>query len=54
MGQLYTLMEASRENTDGDSGIEILANEPYDNEYGKGQYTHKVIYLGRYCCSACE
>lgn len=41
-------MEASRENTDGDSGIEIIANEPYENEYGKGQYTHKVIYLGRY------
>lgn len=41
-------MEASRENTDGDSGIEIIANEPYTNEYGQGQYTHKVIYMGRY------
>lgn len=40
-------METSRENTNGDSGVEIRVNEPYENEYGKGQYTHKIFYLGR-------
>lgn len=39
-------MDASRENTDGDSGLEILVNEPYKTENESGQYTHKVIYLG--------
>lgn len=46
VGQLYTLVKASREETQGDTAIEILANEPFENERGKGQYTHKVIHLG--------
>jgi len=27
-------------------GIEILVNEPYEDQKGKGQFTHKRIYLG--------
>ena len=45
--QLYTVVEVSRQETHGqDSGVEILKNEPYDNEHGKGQYTHKIYHLG--------
>ena len=37
------------EETSGDSGVEILKNEPYENEeMGKGQYTYKIYHLGRY------
>ena len=45
--QLYAVVEVSREETHGqDSGVEILKNEPYENEHGKGQYTHKIYHLG--------
>jgi hypothetical protein len=45
--QLFTVVEVSRQETHGqDSGVEILKNEPYDNEHGKGQYTHKIYHLG--------
>lgn len=46
LGQLFTLAEASRENTNGDTGVEIIANEPYENDTSKGQYTHKIFYMG--------
>ncbi|PJF18272.1 Phosphatidylinositol transfer protein beta isoform, partial [Paramicrosporidium saccamoebae] len=45
VGQLHAIAEASREETNGDTGVEILANEPFDNERGSGQYTHKNWYL---------
>ena len=48
IGQLYSVIEASRENTNGDTGVEIVANEPFDNERGSGQYTHKIYHMGRY------
>ena len=47
MAQLYTVGVLSRENTNGDTGIEIIVNEPFTNERGTGQYTHKIIKLGR-------
>lgn len=31
--------------------MEIVANEPFDNERGRGQYTQKIYYLGRYASS---
>jgi len=44
--QLYMVARFSREMTTKGEGIEILKNEPYENEHGKGQFTHKKIYLG--------
>eukprot|EP01132_Coremiostelium_polycephalum_P010834 gene10834-13278_t len=35
----------SKESTKGGEGIEILKNEPYEDEKNKGQYTHKLIHL---------
>jgi hypothetical protein len=37
----------SRQNSNEGEGVEILVNEPYENETGKGQFTHKKIHLGR-------
>lgn len=47
IAQLYAVADMSKSETKGDTGVEILANEPYDNaELGKGQYTHKIYHLG--------
>jgi len=48
VAQLFTVAEVSKEQTSGDAGVEVLKNEPYDNEHGKGQYTHKIYHLGKY------
>lgn len=40
------MIESSRENTKGDTGVEIVANEPFDNDRGSGQYTHKNYHMG--------
>ncbi|XP_022786411.1 phosphatidylinositol transfer protein beta isoform-like [Stylophora pistillata] len=47
IGQLYSVAEASKNETGGGEGIEVLTNEPYENheKYGSGQYTHKVFHL---------
>lgn len=48
-GQLYTVSEASKEATTGQTAIEILTNEPYDDPImGKGQYTHKIYHIAGY------
>jgi len=40
--------EMSKEETKNstDAGVEILKNEPFENEHGKGQYTHKIYHVG--------
>ncbi|KAM9954384.1 hypothetical protein ACTFIW_003925 [Dictyostelium discoideum] len=45
IAQLYMVAKKSKESTKGGEGIEIIKNEPFDNEKGKGQYTEKIIYL---------
>ncbi|XP_037630228.1 phosphatidylinositol transfer protein alpha isoform-like [Sebastes umbrosus] len=46
VGQLYTVAEASKNETGGGEGVEVLVNEPYENDDGeKGQYTHKIYHL---------
>lgn len=47
IGQLFAIAQCSNMETHGDAGVEILKNEPFENEeYGKGQYTHKIYHLG--------
>lgn len=46
IGQLYTTMEMSKQETKNDSGVEILVNEPFDDTNNKGQYTKKQYHLG--------
>lgn len=48
MGQLYSVAEASKNETGGGEGVEVLVNEPYEREGECGQYTHKIYHLQRY------
>ena len=51
VAQLYAVAEASKNETGGGEGVEVLKNEPYDNvpllngKFTKGQYTHKIYRL---------
>ncbi|KAJ8347350.1 hypothetical protein SKAU_G00287510 [Synaphobranchus kaupii] len=45
VGQLFSVAEASKNNTGGGEGIEVLRNEPYEKEGEKGQYTHKIYHI---------
>ena len=36
VGQLYSVAEASKNETGGGEGVEVEKNEPYENEEGKG------------------
>ena len=49
VGQLYSVAQASKNETGGGEGVEVLKNEPFENEeLGKGQYTHKIYHLARW------
>lgn len=48
VGQLYSVAEASKKETGGGEGVEVLKNEPYEKEGEKGQYTHKIYHLQRF------
>ncbi|XP_014214149.1 phosphatidylinositol transfer protein beta isoform isoform X2 [Copidosoma floridanum] len=51
VAQLYSVAEASKNNTGGGEGIEVRKNEPFKNvpllggKYTSGQYTYKVYHL---------
>lgn len=47
VGQLYSVAEASKNETGGGEGIQVLKNEPYEKDGEKGQYTHKIYHLKR-------
>jgi len=46
VGQLYSVAEASKDNTGGGEGVEVVKNEPYENGDSKGQFTHKIFRMG--------
>lgn len=41
------MAEASKNETGGGEGIQVLKNEPYEKDDEKGQYTHKIYHLKR-------
>ncbi|KAM9360566.1 phosphatidylinositol transfer protein beta isoform-like [Symphorus nematophorus] len=45
VGQLYSVAEASKNETGGGDGIQVLKNEPYEKDGEKGQYTHKIYHI---------
>ena len=51
MAQLYSVAEASKNETGGGEGVEVIKNEPYDDhpllngKFTKGQYTYKIYRL---------
>lgn len=45
VGQLYAVAEASKNETGGGEGVEVIVNESYEKDGEKGQYTHKIYHL---------
>ncbi|XP_023284126.1 phosphatidylinositol transfer protein beta isoform-like [Seriola lalandi dorsalis] len=45
VGQLYAVAEASKSETGGGEGVQVLENKPYEEDGEKGQYTHKIYHL---------
>ncbi|XP_055904267.1 phosphatidylinositol transfer protein alpha isoform isoform X1 [Eupeodes corollae] len=51
VAQLFSVAEASKNETGGGEGIEVLKNEPFTNysllggKYNSGQYTYKIYHL---------
>ncbi|KAG0723985.1 Phosphatidylinositol transfer protein alpha isoform [Chionoecetes opilio] len=51
VAQLYSVAEASKNETGGGEGVEVLKNEPFDNypllgnRFSSGQYTYKIYHL---------
>ncbi|KAK4337427.1 hypothetical protein RND71_043538 [Anisodus tanguticus] len=51
IGQLFSVAEASKNQTGGGEGVEVVKNEPFENydllggEFTKGQYTYKIYHL---------
>jgi len=51
VAQLYSVAEASKNETGGGEGVEVIKNEPYENvpllngKFTKGQYTYKIYRL---------
>jgi len=46
VGQLYSVAKRSEKETSNGEGVEVIKNEPYENETSKGQYTEKIYHLG--------
>eukprot|EP00276_Gloeochaete_wittrockiana_P018106 CAMPEP_0184337952 /NCGR_PEP_ID=MMETSP1089-20130417/6448_1 /TAXON_ID=38269 ORGANISM="Gloeochaete wittrockiana, Strain SAG46.84" /NCGR_SAMPLE_ID=MMETSP1089 /ASSEMBLY_ACC=CAM_ASM_000445 /LENGTH=256 /DNA_ID=CAMNT_0026664121 /DNA_START=67 /DNA_END=837 /DNA_ORIENTATION=- len=46
IGQLFSVAKASKQETTGDTGVEVLLNEPFEKDGRSGQYTHKIYHLG--------
>jgi len=45
IAQLYLVSKSSKQYSGHGEGVQILENVPFDDENGKGQYTHKIIHI---------
>uniref|UniRef100_F7F2K9 Phosphatidylinositol transfer protein beta isoform n=1 Tax=Monodelphis domestica TaxID=13616 RepID=F7F2K9_MONDO len=45
VGYLYSVVKASKNETAGGEGIEVLMNESYEEDGEKGQFTCKIYQL---------
>ena len=51
IGQLFSVAEASKNETGGGEGVQVLRNEPFENQsllggqFTRGQYTYKIYHL---------
>jgi len=47
IGQLYSVVKSSSQETSNGEGVEVIKNEPFKNEDGlEGQYTEKIYHVG--------
>ena len=44
IGQLYSFAVLSKEESGDGEGVEVIKNEPFEDENGKGQYTYKYAF----------
>lgn len=48
LGQLWSVAQASKNETGGGDGVEVIVNEERDSEgHGRGQFTHKIFHLSQ-------
>jgi len=47
IGQLYAFAILSKEESGDGEGVEVIKNEPFEDENGKGQYTYKVYHVNK-------
>lgn len=47
VAQLFAVAKASEQETTGEDGVEIVKNEPFEQDGVKGQYTFKIYHLGK-------
>lgn len=46
VGQLWSVAQASKDETGGGEGVEVIVNEERVHEkFGRGQFTHKIFHL---------
>ena len=48
LAQIYSIAMSARSETKDGEGIEILVNEPFEDENGHGHYTHKIYRFSQY------
>jgi len=46
IAQLYLVSKSSKQYSGHGEGVQILENKPFDDENGRGQYTHKILHIG--------
>lgn len=46
IAQIYMVSKISKQQTGNGEGIQIIESKPFDDENGKGQYTHKILHIG--------
>jgi len=46
IAQLYLVSKSSKQYSGHGEGVQVLENVPFDDENGKGQYTHKILHIG--------
>lgn len=47
IGQLYSFAVLSKEESGDGEGVEVIKNEPFEDENGKGQYTYKIYHVNK-------
>jgi len=45
IAHLWSIAEASKNETGGGEGMEWIVNEPFEDAEGKGQFTKKIYHL---------
>jgi hypothetical protein len=45
---MHMVTKIQQLQTTGEEGVEVLVNEPFENEEWKGQFTSKIYHLQRY------